>query len=350
MLSGKQKLYFLLNRIDEKRAITPAGQPILIHPMGELVGHYPDLELLMLFKKLQDDEKVLRVTKTPPQGDERWNPSYDDDYYGLELQPAFDEYFLKIQNEPEYQDFSGKKPAQQPIKEDGNGAKYSRKALQKIWDVLQEIEEKRGITSFQDDISIPQVHFSKVRDDREASAYSDERLNILRKLENEEKAIKDVRWPNDFQKFVYLKIANNYFDVFKKYEELYKKAAHEFEQARPIQEAILDNPIYEVKYSEKTRKILINNFLVKKLQSFSENDSIFAYLYKNPNQEKSSEEIKLGTGLESVKDLNKFLENIGFTGDLRKVFFKASKDKIRFNNPITKEHLEELGIEHLKLV
>lgn len=228
--------------------------------------------------------------------------------------------------------------------------KPPRKALEKIWTILQEIEVKRNITLAGDDISIPQIlHWSKARNSREADATADERFNILRKLENEENAIKDVRWPNDHNKLVYLKIGEKYFDTFSKYEEAYKKSADEYEQEKQVQETQVENPIYEIRYSEQTREILINSFLLKKLRSFSDNDATFAYLYKNPNQDKTGEDIQEGTGLKSLKNLNKFLDDLGFTGDLRKVFFKVSKNRIRFNNPITKDYLEEIGIERLTL-
>lgn len=144
-------------------------------------------------------------------------------------------------------------------------------------------------------------------------------------------------------------IGDNYQKVFDNCEKDYKESAKEDEQGKQIQEVQIQNPIYEIKYSEQTREILINNFLLKKLRSFSDNDTTFAYLYKHPNQEKSAEDIQKGAGLASLKDLNKFLDDIGFTGELRRVFFKVSKNRIRFNNPVTKEYLEEIGIERLKL-
>ena len=107
MMTGKEKLYFLLNTIADKKEITPSGKPILIHPMGDLNGEYPQLELMLLFAKLKDDEKVLKVTRTPLSEEEKgYNPRYEDDYYGLELLPAWGDYFAKIQQEPEYKAFS----------------------------------------------------------------------------------------------------------------------------------------------------------------------------------------------------------------------------------------------------
>jgi len=109
-MTGKEKLYFLLNTIEDKRILTASGQPLLIHPAGDLQGHYPKTELLLLLKKLEDDEKILRVTIMPKEPGAWDYYHYEYDYYGLELLPAFDDYFVKIQNEPEYQEFSGKKP------------------------------------------------------------------------------------------------------------------------------------------------------------------------------------------------------------------------------------------------
>lgn len=348
-MSGKEKLYFLLNRIDDVREISPSGQPLKVDPMNDLKGRYREVELSQLFTKLEKDEKVLKILKTssrtktlPDEIDPDPYDHADDGCWHIELLPAFDEYYLKIQKKSEYQKFTGKTPPSRGRK------KFNRKSLGKIWDILQEIETKRGITSSQDDISIPQVHFSKVRKLSEADAYSDERLNILKKLK-EESAIKDLRWPHDFHKLVYLKIGDRYFEVYDYYKKEYEKVADAYQKSRRDEQDGTNKPAYEITYSEQTREILINGFLLKKLRSFSENDAIFACLYKNPNEDKSDEDIKKGIGQKSIKDLNKFIDNIGFKGELRKVFFKVSRNKIRFNNPITKEYLKELGVEHLKL-
>lgn len=233
-MTGKEKLYFLLDVIDDARVITPTGQPVKIHPLNDLNNNYTHIELEQLFAKLEQDEQILKVLKTLPTfggGLYRDLDPYldpDDGCYHLEILVTFDKYFSKIQQEAEYQKFTGKSfPA-------------------------EEVKTKSSST-------------------------------------------------------------------------------------------------YEVQYSNKTRKILINGFLLKQPRSFGDNEAIFSYLYENPNQDKSVKDITEGTGLDSIKSLNKFVENIGFTGELRKVFFKVSKGTIRFNNPITEEDLRELGIEYLKL-
>ncbi|HKC04279.1 MAG TPA: hypothetical protein VKC54_00175 [Patescibacteria group bacterium] len=348
MMTGKEKLYFLLDTLVDARDITSVDKPLRIDPSNDLNRRLQDVELTQLFFKLQNDERILNVLKVPNRTKsidivEDLDPyaHADDGCWHVKLTSAFDDFFLKIQRQPEYQEFTGKVPPAKIKKQ------LTRKSLEKIWTLLQEIEDKRGITSAEDEIGIQQVHYSKLKNMGQADGASDERLNILRKLENEDYAIKDVRWPHDHTQLAYFKITDKYFDVYDYYKSEYEAVASNYQKSLVNENNDETKPVYEVKYLEQTREISINGFLFKTLRSFSENDAIFAYLYKNPNKDVSDEDIKTGTGNQNVKDLNKFLENTGFIGDFRKVFFKASKSKIRFNNPITKEQLSELGIKHL---
>ncbi len=119
-MSGKEKIYFLLNRIDDARTITPTGEPVKIHATHDLNNNYNGLELDNIFKKLQYDEKVFKILKV---GNRIQSIIYveldpyeqiDDGYYHLELFSAFDDYFAEIQEEPEYQEFSGRRPSTKP--------------------------------------------------------------------------------------------------------------------------------------------------------------------------------------------------------------------------------------------
>ncbi len=127
MMTKREKLYFLLDAIDDARAITPAGQPILIDPTNDLNRKYRGIELDQLFTKLIKDEKVFKVLQNPNRvrnailkasGQYR---DMDDGCYHIELLPSFDEYFLKIQQEPEYFEFTGKKPPTETIQEQKTG-------------------------------------------------------------------------------------------------------------------------------------------------------------------------------------------------------------------------------------
>lgn len=119
-MNGKEKLYFLLDTIDDVRAIAPSGQPLIIDPINDLNNKLTEIELKQLFTKLEKDEQVLRVLQIP-SGIKRvqivedldpYDTSYqnDDGCWHIELTPSFDDYFQRIQQEPKYQEFTGKRP------------------------------------------------------------------------------------------------------------------------------------------------------------------------------------------------------------------------------------------------
>src|SRR3989344_2418611 len=126
MMTKREKLYFLVDHIEEARAITPSGQPILVDPTNDLNRRISDIELKQLFTKLEKDEQVLKVLQVLSgisgveivEDPDPYDPPYqqDDGCWHIELLPAFDKYFSKIQQEPEYQEFTGKKPVGKPIK------------------------------------------------------------------------------------------------------------------------------------------------------------------------------------------------------------------------------------------
>mgnify|MGYP001616287998 CR=1 FL=1 len=343
-MMGKEKLYFLLDTINGKRVLTPSSHPILIHPAGDLNNHFPQSELLQLFLKLQSEEKIFEVVRFPEANG--MGIRYEDGYYGLKLLSAFDKYFLKIQQEPEYQEFTGKKPV--TSEEIGKPqVKPNRKGLEKIWNILQEIDEINQISPSDGKLKIPHEPRGFTGSPQELSPFFNDRETVLQKLLSL-KAIENLKSEETFGSFWHFIIGKDFNKVFDEYKEKYKAIAKEYEQTKTTKETE-EGSIYKIGYSEQSREILINNFLLKKLRSFSDNDAIFAYLYENANKVVSVKDIKAGTKLTSIKDLNKFLENIGFTGELRKVFFKVSKDQVRFNNPVTKKDLEEIGISYLKL-
>lgn len=125
-MDGKEKLYFLLEAINDARVLAPSGQPLIIDPTNDLNRKYRDIELKQLFTKLEKDEQILKVLQVPSgisrveivEDLDPYDPPYqqDDGCWHIELLPAFDDYFWKIQQEPEYQEFTGKKPTDSPTK------------------------------------------------------------------------------------------------------------------------------------------------------------------------------------------------------------------------------------------
>ena len=114
MMTGKEKLYFLLDAIEDARVLAPSGQPLKIHATHDLNKNYRGIELDQLFTKLEKDKKIIKIIK-PGNRIKEVGSRYglnkpDDGCWYLELSPSFEGYFNKIQEEPEYQEFTGKIP------------------------------------------------------------------------------------------------------------------------------------------------------------------------------------------------------------------------------------------------
>lgn len=195
-MSGKEKLYFLLDAIIDARDIAPSGQPLLIDPTNDLNRKYRGMELEQLFTKLEKDEKVLKVLQTPNRvknalleeaGQYR---EMDDGCYHIELLPTFDKYFLRIQLEPEYFEFTGKKPSPEQtfeIEIDDWLSKKELWALQKIWQVVSALNSEWQLRD-QDIFKIPLDKFTRARTnehDLEAiliSLHNKKFIDVSRKL------------------------------------------------------------------------------------------------------------------------------------------------------------------------
>jgi len=105
---------------------------------------------------------------------------------------------------------------------------------------------------------------------------------------------------------------------------------------------------YQIRFT-KGREILLNNFLLSTLNFDSENHVVFEYIFQHPNKEIPLAEIEKNLrGVTLSKPLPKIVENWGFTGQLKKVFFDVAKAKLRFRNPIYAKDLQELSVEHIR--
>lgn len=111
--------------------------------------------------------------------------------------------------------------------------------------------------------------------------------------------------------------------------------------------------VYEIKYSDHTREIKLNNIVIAKPDFESENERFFSYVYSNPNKPLTIEEIKeFGFGKDSKlkKRISDIVRDLGFNGNLRKIFFPVvSQDKVMFTNPITKKQVIEDDLPALNL-
>lgn len=155
----------------------------------------------------------------------------------------------------------------------------------------------------------------------------------------------------EFREF-FLKIGSEYVRRL----EMLKKTQKEPKEEKPIKK-MADNPpqegkkidtVYEIFYT-KQRQVLLNNLEIAKPDFDSENELAFSFLIDNPNKKHTKADVEKAIGKSLTKTLHKIVENLGFTGDIRKAFFDVSKDSICFKNPIKQEDLDKLGIVKLKL-
>jgi len=103
------------------------------------------------------------------------------------------------------------------------------------------------------------------------------------------------------------------------------------------------NIIHEIKYNDNG-EILLHNVRIAKPNFNGQNDKVFMHLFENPNKEISVSKLEQKIGEKLTKPLHKMVENWGFKGDYKKIFFKISKEHILFRNPITQEVLDKMGI------
>lgn len=97
--------------------------------------------------------------------------------------------------------------------------------------------------------------------------------------------------------------------------------------------------LYKITYSEHSRYIKLNNIVLTKTDFNSENDNAFQHIYLNANKTITKVEIEKAVGANLQKRLNDIVRDLGFTGNLRAIFFPAvTKTELMFINPITKQY------------
>ena len=106
-LHGKEKIWFLVNRLLDERELTSAGHPVGLHPANDLNKHYLTQDLINITDKLEKEHNAVKLLNVAPT----------DQTYGkylFELLPNFDSYVLELRKDPKYLDWIGEKPEQEP--------------------------------------------------------------------------------------------------------------------------------------------------------------------------------------------------------------------------------------------
>ena len=111
-----------------------------------------------------------------------------------------------------------------------------------------------------------------------------------------------------------------------------------------------NNIQYEITFNDIKGEILLNKKkLLSKPNFGSENESVIRYLINNPNKKIAKKDIENAMEITIGKTLHKIVDNLGFAGNLKTIFFKVSAKYIFFRNPVTKSDFEKLTLPTLKI-
>lgn len=81
----------------------------------------------------------------------------------------------------------------------------------------------------------------------------------------------------------------------------------------------------------------------------SENDHFFQYVFNNPNRIIKANEIEENERAVIGKHFGNILNDLGFKGEIRKLFFTTSKDSVIFRNFIPKDRISDFGVNQEEL-
>jgi len=163
---------------------------------------------------------------------------------------------------------------------------------------------------------------------------------------------------NTFQTKVYKNLNNgkNLFGEQKNIPEFLevKSGKSNISSQAPYQNQNAENVLYSIQYTERREIVINNKYILCQPRFGQDNDLVFRFLYQKPTKSFTHKEVEseIKEKLDGVfsKRFNTILSELGFTGQLRRLFFpNVSRVAIKFNNNLTKTDLEKLKIDEKKL-
>lgn len=99
------------------------------------------------------------------------------------------------------------------------------------------------------------------------------------------------------------------------------------------------------------RKVLLNNTFILSSPNFNgENHQFIEYVLDHPNETLSRGDFLEKGNIKLKKKMHSILGDLGFTGELRKMFFSdVAKSTVRFRNNVLQSQFDELEIDAKKL-
>ncbi len=330
-LHGKEKIWFLVNRLEDEREITLEDEPVALHPMQDLNHHYLPLDLIKLSKKLEAENAAKLLNQAPTDQTEG--------KYLFKLLPGFDKYLDKLLDDPEYLEWSGKKPKPKAGVRFGDTIDFSKSREQnkdKYISVGQIEEFEKMPEAEQQRIkkeSLTEKHIKDIEDYKKSS------LEFFNNIKKNFK-IPDRAIPQ---------LADVSFALPPNYEAEQVGLLRQLVKQQETSKALAQERALAVTYTSSRQVLLNDMFQLAKPNFDSENDLVFGFLYKNPNKTFSKKNIEQELKTSITKDFHKIVENLGFKGDLAKIFFSTSKNSIMFRNPVSSNELEQMGITIVRL-
>lgn len=127
--------------------------------------------------------------------------------------------------------------------------------------------------------------------------------------------------------------------------ETYGDNSFDIAKVKKLQQEYADKQIVYWLSLTKDETVLLNDkYIVTKPQASSNCNYLMNFLLKNPNRECSKSEIEELNNIEIERSLAKTIDDLKFRGELKRLFFKSSKDRLLLRNPITQEILFKLRI------
>jgi len=340
MLHGEEKIWFLVSTLDKERKVTPKGKPVALHPMNDLNNNYSKPDFPELFETLEQDNVAKLLNQFPT------DQTYEK--YLIELLPGFDDYVEKLEENPEYLEWSGKKPKPKNYFSPERRVDFSKSK--------EENKDKY--------ISVGQIEeLMKMSDDERAKieqhSLTKEHLDDITEFQDGLKEASKVfkQRADEVLKSLIPKI--NFGDVMKTNTVAIAPPTNYQAQSVGLLRQLVERQKEEDKNDTKavlkitytsSRQVMLNGiFQLAKPTLNGTNDLVFNHLYQNPGKSFSKQQLEIAIGQKISKTLHKIVENLGFKGDLAKACFSVSKNDILFRNAITRDELNDMGLGNIKL-
>jgi hypothetical protein len=99
-----------------------------------------------------------------------------------------------------------------------------------------------------------------------------------------------------------------------------------------------------------SRQVVLNNAFILSSPNFdTENHKFIEYITEHPDTKFQRTEIETDLKVKLKKSFHAILSDLGFKGEIKKIFFEASKVSVKFKNNVPESELQNLGVDQEKL-